>query len=78
MSQADLDRQIECLKRCELIKEEEVVLLCHKAREILCEESNVQRVDPPVTVSTINKKCNFDKIYYFFEFLEAFDIIFIP
>jgi serine/threonine-protein phosphatase 4 catalytic subunit len=46
----DLDRQIELLKRCELIKEEEVVLLCHKAREILCEESNVQRVDPPVTI----------------------------
>lgn len=25
--------------------------LCAKAREILIEESNVQRIDPPVTVS---------------------------
>ncbi len=47
----DLDRQIEQLKRCEIIKESEVKALCTKAREILVEESNVQRVDSPVTVS---------------------------
>lgn len=47
---SDLDRQIEQLRRCELIKESEVKSLCAKAREILAEESNVQRVDPPVTV----------------------------
>uniref|UniRef100_A0A8C2JGZ4 Protein phosphatase 4 catalytic subunit n=1 Tax=Cyprinus carpio TaxID=7962 RepID=A0A8C2JGZ4_CYPCA len=47
----DLDRQIEQLRRCELIKENEVKALCAKAREILVEESNVQRVDSPVTVS---------------------------
>ncbi|KTF85545.1 hypothetical protein cypCar_00019175 [Cyprinus carpio] len=46
----DLDRQIEQLRRCELIKENEVKALCAKAREILVEESNVQRVDSPVTV----------------------------
>jgi len=46
----DLDRQIEQLRRCELIKEEEVKSLCSRAREILVEESNVQRVDPPVTI----------------------------
>jgi hypothetical protein len=46
----DLDRQIEQLKRCEIIKESEVKALCAKAREILAEESNVQRVDAPVTV----------------------------
>jgi hypothetical protein len=46
----DLDRQIEQLKRCEIIKESEVKALCAKAREILVEESNVQRVDSPVTV----------------------------
>jgi len=47
---SDLDRQIEQLRRCELIKESEVKVLCTKAREILAEESNVQRVDPPVTI----------------------------
>ncbi|KAK6300033.1 hypothetical protein J4Q44_G00300660 [Coregonus suidteri] len=46
---SDLDRQIEQLRRCELIKENEVKALCAKAREILVEESNVQRVDSPVT-----------------------------
>uniref|UniRef100_A0AAX7VKC6 Uncharacterized protein n=1 Tax=Astatotilapia calliptera TaxID=8154 RepID=A0AAX7VKC6_ASTCA len=50
---SDLDRQIEQLRRCELIKENEVKALCAKAREILVEESNVQRVDSPVTVSNI-------------------------
>lgn len=48
---SDLDRQIEQLKRCEIIQEAEVKALCAKAREILVEESNVQRVDSPVTVS---------------------------
>jgi hypothetical protein len=47
---SDLDRQIAVLRRCELIKESEVKSLCAKAREILVEESNVQRVDAPVTV----------------------------
>jgi serine/threonine-protein phosphatase 4 catalytic subunit len=58
MSEAsDLDRQIEQLKKCEIIKESEVKALCAKAREILVEESNVQRVDSPVTVS-IKFSCN--------------------
>lgn len=48
---SDLDRQIEQLKKCEIITENEVKALCSKAREILVEESNVQRVDAPVTVS---------------------------
>lgn len=47
-------RQIEQLRRCEIIKESEVKALCAKAREILIEESNVQKVDSPVTVSMIN------------------------
>jgi len=47
---SDLDRQIDQLRRCELIKESEVKALCTKAREILAEESNVQRVDPPVII----------------------------
>jgi hypothetical protein len=50
MATSDLDRQIETLRRCELITEEEVKQLCSKAREILVEESNTQRVDSPVTV----------------------------
>ena len=51
---SDLDRQIELLRKCECIKESEVKLLCAKAREILVEESNVQRVDAPVTVNNYN------------------------
>ncbi|CAM2705497.1 unnamed protein product [Rotaria socialis] len=47
---SDLDRQLDQLQRCELIKESEVKMLCTKAREILVEESNVQCVDSPVTI----------------------------
>jgi len=49
-AQGDLDRQIEQLKKCEYISEVEVKELCEKATEILMEESNVQRIDPPVTL----------------------------
>ena len=45
-------RQIEQLRRCEIISELDVKQLCLKAREILAEESNVQRIDTPVTVRT--------------------------
>ncbi|CAN6922708.1 unnamed protein product, partial [Brassica oleracea] len=47
---SDLDKQIEQLKRCEPLSESEVKSLCLKAMEILVEESNVQRVDAPVTL----------------------------
>ena len=47
-----LCRQIEQLQRCEIIKENEVKTLCAKAREILAEESNVQKIASPVTVGT--------------------------
>ena len=47
---SELDRQIEQLKRCEYIKEAEVKVLCAQAREILVEESNVQRIEAPVTI----------------------------
>ncbi|CAI2184746.1 3453_t:CDS:10, partial [Funneliformis geosporum] len=50
MGQSDLDRQIEKLRNCELISELEVRELCRKAKEVLIEESNVQRVDAPVTI----------------------------
>lgn len=51
LSVGDIDRQLEQLKRCELIKESEVKALCAKAREILIEEENIIRISPPVTVS---------------------------
>ena len=47
---SELDRWIEQLKRCEVLKESEVKSLCAKALEVLVEESNVQRVDSPVTI----------------------------
>jgi serine/threonine-protein phosphatase 4 catalytic subunit len=47
---SDLDRQIATLKKCEIIKESEVKALCNKAREILVEEANVEKVFAPVTV----------------------------
>lgn len=49
---SDLDRQIASLSQCKRISEDEVKNLCVKAREILIEEGNVQRVDSPVTVSS--------------------------
>jgi serine/threonine-protein phosphatase 4 catalytic subunit len=49
-TQSDLDRQIATLMKCDIIKESEVKVLCQKAMEILMEESNVQRVDAPVTI----------------------------
>lgn len=45
-------RQLEQLRRGEIISEKEVKELCEKATEILIEESNVQKVDSPVTVNT--------------------------
>eukprot|EP00594_Rhizosolenia_setigera_P010271 CAMPEP_0178970806 /NCGR_PEP_ID=MMETSP0789-20121207/19822_1 /TAXON_ID=3005 /ORGANISM="Rhizosolenia setigera, Strain CCMP 1694" /LENGTH=369 /DNA_ID=CAMNT_0020657503 /DNA_START=191 /DNA_END=1300 /DNA_ORIENTATION=- len=49
-SASELDEQIERLKRCEYLREGEVKALCLRAREILVDESNVQRVDAPVTI----------------------------
>ena len=48
---ADLDRQIGLLKSCECIKESEVRELCNMARDILMEESNIQSISSPITVS---------------------------
>lgn len=77
---SDLDRQIELLRKCECIKESEVKLLCAKAREILVEESNVQRVDAPVTVKQCCFYLNFDFSFkicgdihgQFFDMMELF------
>jgi serine/threonine-protein phosphatase 4 catalytic subunit len=50
---SSLDEQIERLKKCEYLKESEVKALCDKAKEILIDESNVQKVDAPVTVNLL-------------------------
>jgi serine/threonine-protein phosphatase 4 catalytic subunit len=50
LTNSDLDRQIETLSNCQIIRESEVKILCLRARDILMEESNVQRVDAPVTI----------------------------
>lgn len=47
---SNLDEQIERLRKCEYLTETEVKNLCQKAMEICMEESNVQKVDGPVTV----------------------------
>jgi hypothetical protein len=53
LASGDLDRFMEQLmsENCKPLKEEEVKHLCDKAREVLMEESNVQAVSCPVTVS---------------------------
>jgi serine/threonine-protein phosphatase 2A catalytic subunit len=45
-----LDQWIATLQKCEPLSEEQVALLCDKAREILSHELNVQPVKCPVTV----------------------------
>ena len=47
---SDLDCQIERLKKGILLTEPEVRSLVERAKEILMEESNVERVDAPVTI----------------------------
>lgn len=51
MENLNVDHLIERLRRCEVIEQELVIKLCLKAREIFVEESNVQMVNSPVTVS---------------------------
>ncbi len=51
---SDLDHWIEQLKQCQPLVERDVKALCEKAVEILVEESNVQRVDAPVTLCKLS------------------------
>ena|SRR6185312_507895 len=62
-------RQIEKIRNCELITEGEVRRLCAKAYEILIEESNVQRVDAPVTVNSV--KCIFLFLWFVMPYVYA-------
>lgn len=64
---ADLDRQIALLKSCECIKESEVRELCNMARDILLEESNIQNINSPITVSLNSVYLTHIFIYRFVE-----------
>ena len=67
----DIDKLLDLLKEGILLKENEVKILCAKVREIFVEESNVQRIDAPVTVIL------FPWIYLFFCFF-LFSVEFFP
>ncbi|KAH9789213.1 serine/threonine-protein phosphatase PP2A-3 catalytic subunit [Citrus sinensis] len=49
-SHGNLDEQIAQLMQCKPLSEQEVRVLCEKAKEILMDESNVQPVKSPVTI----------------------------
>ncbi|XP_052887642.1 serine/threonine-protein phosphatase PP2A catalytic subunit-like isoform X2 [Gossypium arboreum] len=49
-SHGNLDEQISQLMQCKPLSEQEVRVLCDKAKEILMDESNVQPVKSPVTI----------------------------
>ena len=53
-TRSSFDSQIE-QERCEYLRENEVKALCLRAREILVDEGNVQRVDAPVTVRVVGR-----------------------
>ena len=55
MDNAELDRNIEKLKRCEYINDINAVKrLCDKAKEILSKTENVVYLNAPITVRTKN------------------------
>jgi hypothetical protein len=55
MDNAELDRHIEKLKRCEYINDINAVKrLCDKAKEILSKTENVLYLNAPITVRTNN------------------------
>jgi len=47
---------IETLRKTEFLREADVRLLCTRAKEIIIDEGNVQRVDAPVTVRKKNHR----------------------
>jgi len=65
--EGDLDAQIEQLKQCKIISENEVQQLCVKAKEVLMEETNVHHVPLPATVVG-------DIHGQFYDLLELFEV----
>lgn len=51
ISISDLDGQLKQLWQCKPLKESQVRELCNKAKELLIEESNIQNISAPITVS---------------------------
>jgi hypothetical protein len=51
MNFSKLDGHIKLLKECKYITENEVKLLCDKAKELLIKENNVVLLNAPLTVS---------------------------
>ena len=62
-----IDKYIETLKKCELLKEQDVRNLCMKAKEVFGAESNIKYVNSPVSV------CG-DIHGQFYDLLELFKI----
>ena len=62
---AELDKYIEQLKRCEYIQDDRAVKkLCEKAKELLIKEENIIYLNAPITVSkNNNKNYNYNTIY---------------
>ena len=51
MDNAELDKHIETLKKCEYINDANAVKrLCEKAKELLSKEKNVIHLNAPITV----------------------------
>ena len=64
---SDLDAWISRLRECKLLTEAQVRTLCLRAIDVLVEESNVQKIFPPVTI------CG-DIHGQFFDVLELFKV----
>ncbi|CRG99488.1 serine/threonine protein phosphatase 4, putative [Plasmodium relictum] len=50
MNTKDLEKQIEILKKCQLLGEKEVKILCNEAKALLVKEENIRYVDLPVII----------------------------
>ncbi|EGR32452.1 protein phosphatase, putative [Ichthyophthirius multifiliis] len=49
-SNTNIDKQLEQLKKCERLKEQEVKELCNKVKQILNEEPNLVYVEAPISI----------------------------
>ena len=67
----DLDEQIETLKQCKLLSENQVYVLCEKAREILSQEPNIKSIKSPVSIVG-------DVHGQFYDVMELFNIAGMP